>query len=439
MLHRHHAVIIGGGFGGLYAAKELGGKKFIEVTLIDKRNFHLFQPLLYQVATGGLSPGDISSPLRAVLNRFKNVHVMCDEMVDLDPFNKTVICKNDRIQYDSLIIATGVCHSYFGNPDWAKQAPGLKSIEDALEIRRKIFSAFEEAEIETDNDRRKSLLTFVIIGGGPTGVELAGALAELAHNTMKGDFRNIDPRETEIVLLEAGSRLLPGYPHTLSQKAALKLHRLGVTVKTGAMVKQMNQLRISYEQNGNTHSLTAQTILWAAGVIASSASELVKTRCRIIPEHNGKIPVKQDLTLDGFADIFVLGDLAYFKDKDGNPLPGVSSVAMQQGRYAARSLIRRIQGKAIMPFRYLDKGSLAVIGRNAAVANFRFFRLDGILAWIIWVFVHIRYLIEFDNKLLVMTQWAWNYFTRKRGARLITEPWNKTDQLTEKKNIRAVS
>lgn len=417
--HPHRVVIVGGGFGGLYAARQLG-KAPVEVTLIDKRNFHLFQPLLYQVATGGLSPGDIASPLRAVLNKQQNTRVIKGTVTDIDPARQVVIADGEEFSYDSLLIGLGVKYQYFGNDQWEALAPGLKSIEDALEIRQRIFQAFEAAERENDPAKRRALMTFVIIGGGPTGVELAGALGELAHFTLKKDFRRIDPAKAEILLLEGGPRLLPAYPEKLSQKACKSLEKLGVTIRTHTFVTSIEQDRVEVKSGEAVSEIHAHTILWAAGVKAPGFSNIIAEKTGATLDNTGRIVVEPDLTIPGHSNIFIIGDLAHFAQQGGQPLPGVAQVAMQQGKYAARVIRRRLQGKKTPPFRYVDLGNLAVIGRNAAVADFGFMRFSGWPAWLIWVFVHIAHLIEFDNRVLVLFQWASNYFTRKRGARLIT-------------------
>lgn len=417
--HLPHVVIIGGGFGGLYAAKVLG-RAPVTVTVVDKRNFHLFQPLLYQVATGGLSPGDIASPLRAVLNRNKNTWVLTAEVMDVDPAQRRVILRDGELTYDTLIVATGVSHYYFGHDEWADTAPGLKTVEDALDIRRRIFWAFEAAERESDPERRRAWMTFVLVGGGPTGVELAGALGELAHSTLKHDFRNINPADVKILLLEGTDRILPAYPPELSARAEADLIRLGVTVRTNTLVTDIRNNAVTMCRGDAVEHVSARTVLWAAGVNASPMGQRLAQRTGAPLDRAGRVIVEPDLTLPGHPDIFVIGDLASFSHQDGKPLPGVAPVAMQQGRYVATLITARLNGDTLPPFRYHDKGSLAVIGRNAAVADFGFLRLGGFIAWLIWIFVHIAYLIEFDNKVLVLFQWAWNYFTRKRGARLIT-------------------
>jgi NADH dehydrogenase len=415
----HHIVIIGGGFGGLYAAKELG-KSAAQVTLIDKRNFHLFQPLLYQVATGTLSPADISSPLRGILSKHRNVHVLLDEVIDIDPVEQNVILHGQAVNYDTLIVATGVSHHYFGNDQWKTIAPGLKTIEDALEMRRRIFVAFEAAEKEPDPEKRKAWLTFVIVGGGPTGVELAGAISELAFKTLKEDFRNIDTTEAKILLVEGLDRILPPYPPELSEKAAEALTRLGVTIQTQTMVTNIKDHIVTVKQGDRVQEIPARTVLWAAGVKASGMGKVLAERTGATLDRVGRVMVEPDLSLPGYANVFVVGDLANYSHQGDKPLPGVAPVAMQQGQYVAKLIQQRLKGETPVAFHYKDAGSLAVIGQNEAVVNLRSVKLAGPLAWFIWVFAHIYYLIEFDNKLLVMIQWGWNYFTRHRGARLIT-------------------
>ncbi|MEL7328992.1 MAG: NAD(P)/FAD-dependent oxidoreductase [Cyanobacteria bacterium J06634_6] len=421
---RHHVVIVGGGFGGLYAAKALDAAN-VKVTLIDKRNFHLFQPLLYQVATGGLSAGDISSPLRSVLSKQKNVRVLMGEVVGIEPkANQIRLKSGEAIGYDSLIMATGSSHHYFGKDEWSDIAPGMKTIEDALEVRRRIFLAFEAAEQETDPARRKALLTFFIVGGGPTGVELAGALAELAYETLSEDFRSINPGETKVVLLEGMDRVLPPYPGDLSVAAKKSLEKLGVEVRTGTLVTNIEgdtvTLKTGTKEDPKEEKVQAFTVLWAAGIKASPMGKAIADQTGAQLDRIGRIIVEPDLSVPGCPNIFIAGDLAHYAHQSDSPLPGTASTAMQQGEYLAKSLKQRLAKKQISAFEYKDKGSMAVIGRNEAVADLGFTKLSGFPAWIIWIFVHIYYLIEFDNKLLVMLQWGWHYFTSQRGARLIT-------------------
>lgn len=418
--NRHHVVIIGGGFGGLYAAQALRDAP-VRVTLVDKRNFHLFQPLLYQVATGQVSPGDIASPLRAILKHQANLSVLQAEMVDLDPEAQVVYFKDGQMGYDSLILATGAETHYFGHPAWERHAPGLKTIEDALNVRGRVLRAFEAAEAEEDEVRRRAWLTFVIIGGGPTGAELAGAIAELARATLRGEFRRFDPAQAEIILLEGQSRILPEYPAQSSAQAQEALEKMGVRVITNALVEDIQPESITYRlADGTPLRLQTHTALWAAGMRASSLTRVLEQRSGVRLDRAGRVLVDEHLTLPGYPNIFVIGDMAHFPGEGGKPLPGVAPVAMQQGTHAAKAIKTRLAGQESPAFAYREKGSLAVIGRNKAVAVFNGLRISGFPAWFAWVFIHIWYLIEFDNKLLVLIQWAWTYFTRKRGARLIT-------------------
>lgn len=426
----HHVVIVGGGFGGLYAAKSLRHPS-VKVTVIDKRNFHLFQPLLYQVATGTVSPADISSPLRGILGRNRNTKVLLDEVLDLDPKSKKIVLKGSVLSYDSLIMATGVSHHYFGNDQWQDIAPGLKTVEDALQMRGRIFSAFEAAEGETDPERRKALLTFVVVGGGPTGVELAGAIAELANQTLKGDFRNIDTTEAEVILIEGLDRVLPPFAPELSADAKEALERLGVTVRTGAMVTNITEESVTIRCGEDTEVIPSHTALWAAGVKASRMGAVLAERTGAELDRSGRVIVNPDLSVPDYEDIFVVGDLANFPHQGERPLPGVAPVAMQEGSYVAKLILKRMTNGTLDPFKYVDRGSMAVIGQNEAVVDLRFMKFSGPLAWFLWIFAHIYYLIEFDNKLVVMTQWAWNYVTRNRGARLITGPTVESPTPTE--------
>jgi NADH dehydrogenase len=415
----HHVVIVGGGFGGLYAARALS-RVPVQVTLVDKRNFHLFQPLLYQVATGGLSPGDICYPLRSAFRREKSVWVLQADVQDILPDQRKVVLEEGELDYDTLIVATGLQNSYFGHAEWADSAPGLKSLEDGLEIRRRVLSAFETAEREPDRDAQQACLNFVIVGGGPTGVELAGALAELSRHTLKGEFRNIDPSQARIFLLEGTDRILPQYHPSLSAKAEGSLARLGVTVRTNTLLTDIQNGTVVLRTGDQTEEIPSCAVLWAAGMRATAMANTLADRTGVELDRMGRVIVKPDLSLPGHPEIFVIGDLAHCT-QDGAPLPGVAPVAMQQGRYVAKLIEQRLEGKDLTPFHYKDKGSLAVIGRNSAVAQLGGLRFSGFPAWFLWVFIHIGYLIGFDSKLLVMFQWAWNYLTRKRGARLITE------------------
>ncbi len=415
----HHVVILGGGFGGLYASKALS-RSGIRVTLIDKRNFHLFQPLLYQVAAGWLSPGEIASPLRMVLSRYKNTRVYQAEVTDIVPDEKAVVLRDGIITYDTLIVATGSSHHYFGHEEWAGIAPALKTVEDALEMRRKILLSFEAAEREPDPAIQKEWMTFLIIGAGPTGVELAGTIGELSRTTLKQDFRNIDTGKAEIILVEGRGQVLPAYPRDLSEKAAESLRRLGVTIRLDTLVTDIAGNTAVLSRDGAREEIVSRTMLWTAGVKASPLGRVLSKRAGAALDGSGRVVVGPDLSIPGRPEIFVIGDLASFTPEGGQPLPGVAQVAMQEGRYVAELIRGRLSGKETRPFRYFDKGSLAVIGRNAAVADLGRVRLSGFPAWLIWAFVHISYLIEFDSKVLVLFQWAWNYFTRKRGVRLIT-------------------
>lgn len=417
-----HVVIVGGGFGGLYAAKSLKDAP-VKVTLIDKRNFHLFQPLLYQVATGTLSPADIASPLRVILSKHKNTKVLLDKVVDIDAEAKKVYLEErEALDYDALVVATGVSHHYFGNDQWQNDAPGLKTVEDALEMRRRIFMAFEAAEKETNVEKREALLTFVVVGGGPTGVELAGAIAEIAHQSVKDDFRDIDTTQAKVLLFEGMDRILPPYPEESSAKAQKSLQKLGVDVQTKTLVTNIADNTVTYRQGEETKAIEAHTILWAAGVRASFMGKVLADRTGAELDRAGRVIVEPDLSLKEHSDIFVIGDLANFPHQGERPLPGVAPVAMKEGEYVADLIAKRVVGiKVDESFSYKDFGSMAVIGQNKAVADLKFARFSGFVAWIIWVFAHIYYLIEFDNKLIVMIQWAWNYVTLGRGARLITE------------------
>jgi NADH dehydrogenase len=405
-------VIVGAGFGGLQAAKALR-KAPAQVAVIDRRNHHLFQPLLYQVATAELSPADISMPIRAALRGQRNTEVLLAEVTGVDVEGHRVLLGERTISYDYLILATGAQHSYFGHDDWSPFAPGLKSNSDATAIRREILLAFEAAEIETNPEKRQALLTFVVVGGGPTGVELAGAIAGLARKSIARDFRHIDSSAARILLVEAGPRLLAAFPESLARKAQRELEHLGVDVKTSAAVERVDADGVVV---AGKH-ITASTIIWAAGVQASPAGKWLGAEV----DRAGRVRVEPDLTLPGHPEVFVIGDTASVKGTE-KPLPGVAPVAMQQGRYVAKVIRRRLAGKkADKPFHYHDKGNLATIGRSYAITDLGFLKLTGFIAWVIWLVVHIFYLIGFRNRLLVMTQWAWAYLTYQRGARLITE------------------
>ena len=415
----HRVVIVGGGFGGLYAARSLR-KAPVAVTMVDRRNFHLFQPLLYQVATGALSPGEIASPLRYVLGRNRNTKVLLGEAVDFDIEARRVILRDGEVPYDDLVVATGATHHYFGHDDWGEFAPGLKTIENATEIRRRILMAFEEAEREPDPEKRQAWLTFVIVGGGPTGVELAGALGEIANDTLKHDFRHINPAESHILLIEGEDRLLPLFPPELSLKAERQLMHLFVRTRCAARVVGVDAESVTLEAKGKTERIRTRTVLWAAGVRASRLGNKLAERTGAQLDRAGRLFVESDLSLPGHPEIHVIGDLAVFTHQTGRPLPGLAPVAMQQGRYVARLIVKRLRGESPGPFRYFDKGTLATIGRNKAVAYFGKLHVWGFPAWFLWVFVHLMYLVEFENRLLVLVEWVYNYITRNRGARLIT-------------------
>jgi NADH:ubiquinone reductase (H+-translocating) len=415
----HQVVIVGGGFAGLSAAKGLKGAP-VQVTLVDRRNYHLFQPLLYQVATGSLSPADIAAPLRGLLRRQANARVLLGEVVDVDVARRQVVLEDGRIDYDTLIIATGSGHHYFGNDHWAQWAPGLKTIEDATEIRNRVLTAFEMAERSADPAAIRAWLTFVIVGGGPTGVELAGAVAEIAHATLKHDFRSINPQDAQILLVQATDRILPTYPPHLSAAAAAQLARLGVSLRTATRVTEVGPDSAALRSPGGEERIPARTVLWAAGVQASTLGQVLARATGAALERGGRVVVEPDLSLPGHPEIFVLGDLAAYPHQTGTPLPGVAAVAAQQGQYVAGLVQRRLQGRPVQPFRYRDKGSLATIGRAAAVADFGRLHFTGRLAWLLWCVVHWLLLVGFDNRVLVLVQWLWSYVTQDRSALLIT-------------------
>jgi NADH dehydrogenase len=408
-----HVVIVGGGFGGLYAAKRLR-RAPARVTVVDRRNHHLFQPLLYQVAMAGLSPGDVAYPIRSILRRQGNTRVLLGEVTAVDLAARTVrIEDTGPLRYDHLILAAGVGNSYFGHEDWEREAPALKSLEDALEIRRRILLAFERAEHETDPAARSALMTFVVVGAGPTGVELAGALADIARTVLIADFRAIDSRAARIVLVEAGPRVLPPFPEDLARKAEAALARLGVSVRCGQAVTRVDAFGVTL----GAERIEARTVLWAAGVAASPLSRTLG----VALDRAGRVQVDPDLSIPGHPEVFVIGDLASLRDeKTGKAVPGLAPAAMQEGRHAADMVLRRIAGKPTLPFHYVDKGNLATIGKAAAVADFGFVRLSGFVAWLLWIVVHIAFLIGFRNRAIVLFEWAWAYFTSQRGARLIT-------------------
>ena len=406
-----HVVIIGGGFGGLYAARAFRNVP-VRVTLIDRRNHHLFQPLLYQVAMAALSPGDIASPIRWILRRQRNVEVLLAEARAIDTQRRVVTLTDGELTYDYLIVATGSTHAYFGHDEWRPLAPGLKTLEDAVEIRRRVLLAFERAEREQDPGRRKQILTFVVIGGGPTGVELAGALAEIARRSLARNFRHFDPSSARVILVEGGPTLLSAFPEKLRESATADLKRIGVQVRTNSVVTNVSDGRVEI---GEDH-IDAETVLWAAGVAASPLGRTLG----VPTDRAGRVRVEPDLTVPGHATIFVVGDLASLADEQGRPLPGVAQVAIQMGQHAVRNILRSIEGQPLRAFRYKDLGNMATIGRNSAIADFGSFTLTGYIAWLAWLFVHLLNLIGFRNRVVVLVQWAWAYFSYQRAIRLIT-------------------
>lgn len=409
-----HVVIVGAGFGGLNAARCLK-RAPVRVTVFDRRNYHLFQPLLYQVATAALSPGDIGYPIRTILRKQPRTHVYLADVVGIDTQQHKVILADGEERYDYLILATGASHSYFGHPEWEPHAPGLKSVEDALEIRRRILLTFETAEREPDHDRRVALLTFVIVGGGPTGVELAGDIAEIAYKVMMEDFRAINPGESRIILIEAGPRILPFLPESLSLKAEASLRRLGVEVLKGSAVTGISSGTVTL----GMRTIRAGTVLWAAGVEPSRLARSLNVPL----DQVGRVKVQPDLSIPGHPEVFVIGDLAAFVGPKGKLLPGLAPVAVQQGRHVARNIMRLSKGASTQPFRYVDLGTLATIGRAAAVADFGIIKLSGFIGWVLWIFVHIFLLIGFRNRLAVLFEWAWAYLSFQRSARLIIGEW----------------
>ncbi|HEX5445273.1 MAG TPA: NAD(P)/FAD-dependent oxidoreductase [Pirellulales bacterium] len=415
---KHKVVVVGGGFGGLYAARAMTNSA-LQVTLVDRRNFHLFQPLLYQVATGGLAPANIAAPLRNLLRQ--RARVLLAEVVDFDLAGRRVLLADGELPFDSLIVAAGSEFNYFGHDDWRSLAPGLKSIEDATDIRARLLTAFEMAERTTDAAERRRWLTFVIAGGGATGVELAGALADLARYTMRQDFRAIDPSEARIILVEGRERLLTTFPEDLSAHTADTLRGLGVTIRTGAMVADVRPHEVVIKQGDRLETLPTETVLWTAGVRTAGIAGRLAQAAGAETDRMGRIMVQPDLTIAGHPNLFVVGDMAHLAPPGGEPLPGVAPVAMQQGQYVAQVIERRITGDPPPPpFHYHDRGNMAVIGRSAAVADLHWTHVWGFPAWLAWLFIHLLYLAQFQNRLLVLIQWAWNYVTRSRSARLIT-------------------
>jgi NADH dehydrogenase len=421
----HHVVIVGGGFGGLYATKELGKAAEVEVTLVDRRNHHLFQPLLYQVATGALEPGEIAQPLRSIFRKRNNVTVLLGEAVGIDvDAHRIILSDGGPIHYDTLIVATGARFSYFGHDAWARIAPGLKSIDDAVDIRRRILIAFEAAEREADPERRAEWMTFVVAGGGPTGVELAGALGEIANDTLARDFRSINPPDARILLVEGMARILPTYPEDRSRSATRQLERLGVTVRTGARVVDVSSKGVRVATDKDEEEIPARTVLWAAGVLASTFARTVAEAAGAETDKSGRVIVTPDLTLAGRPEIFVIGDAAVQPWEEGKPVPGVAQGAIQPGRHAGKTILRRLRGEATPPFRFRNLGDVAVIGRLSGVTNIPWLgplgKTGGFPAWLLWLLIHISYLIGFANRVVVTIRWAWSFFTHGRASRLIT-------------------
>ena len=425
----HRVVVVGGGFGGLQAVRRLRHEP-VEITLIDRRNFHLFQPLVYQVATGALAAGEIASPLRGVFKRDENVRVLLGEVTGFDLAGRRVLVgalpngdSERSIPYDSLIVAGGSSYSYFGHDDWRPFAPDVKLLESALEVRRRILTAFEAAEVEEDAERRAAWLTFVVVGAGPTGVELAGQIAEIARDTLRRDFRSIDTRAARIVLVESAECVLPHFPPRLSDRARRSLERLGVTPLLGRTVVGIDESSATVaDAEGGRESLAARTVVWAAGVVASELAAALAAESGAELDRAGRVSVGPDLTLPGHPEVFALGDMVVVHDASGQPLalPGLAPVAMQQGRYAAGAVADRLRDRQPEPFRYRDKGNLATIGRAQAVADIKGLQLSGLLAWLTWLFVHLFYLIGLQNRLLVFIRWTWSFVTRGRGSRLIS-------------------
>lgn len=427
-----HVVIVGGGFAGLHAAKRLG-KSGCRVTLLDKRNFQLFQPLLYQVATGSLPPGDIAIPQRVILRKYPKVRVIQATAYDVDPAKRVLFHEYGELQYDELIVATGVKHHYFGRDEWKAFAPGLKTVEHAIEIRHKIFKAFELAEVTEDAEARKQLMTFVVVGGGPTGVELAGAIGELAHKTMTKDFRGINPRDARIILIEGAKDVLPVFAPKLRTAARASLEALGVTVLTEAMVEDVGADYVRMKKGGVSETIRTRTILWAAGVKASLFGEILAQRVGATLDRGGRVVVTGDCSLASHPEIFVIGDLSHLTDSTGRNVPGLAPAAIQQGEYVAKVIAARAKNETPKPFKYKDLGTMAVIGMNHAVGDLGFMKVTGVIGWFMWAFVHISALIDAEQRVRVFVQWTWKYLTRREGDRLITGNPTKTSELREKR------
>ena len=429
-LSAKRVVIVGGGFAGLNAAKRLGNVKGLRITLIDKRNHHLFQPLLYQVATAALNPADIATPIRSILSSYKNVDVLMGNAISVNLKKKYITADFGDLAYDYLLLACGATHSYFGHKEWESFAPGLKSLEEAIEIRRRILTAYEQAEIEKDPEKQKQLLTFVVIGGGPTGVELAGAIGEISRLTMIRDFRNINPGATRVILIEAGPRILPQFDQSLSVRAFRDLERLGVSVWTNSIVTDISANGVIIGKK----RIRAGTVLWAAGIGSLDLNRFLDAKF----DRMGRVIVQQDLSLEKYPEVFVAGDQACFIPEGSNvALPGLAPVALQEGRFIAKNIIRELQGLPRKNFKYFDKGIMATIGRASAVVQTRQFKLSGYFAWITWLFIHIMYLAGFRNRFIVMIQWIWSYITKHRGSRLITV--QNCKELKAPKKIRKIT
>ena len=418
MTNQPHIVVIGGGFGGMNVVKTLRAHP-VQITLVDRHNYHLFKPLLYQVAMAGLSPGDIAFPLRAIFRANKNVRTILAEVIDLDPANQQVIfATGDKLAYDKLVVATGAIYDYFGHEEWRRPAPSLESVESALEIRRRVLAAYEAAELEPDPARRRVWMTFVIVGGGPTGVELAGAIGEMARTTLHENFRAIDPADTQVLLVESLDRILFAFPPELSVKAVRQLERLGVTVRTGARVVAITDDGVTLQAGDATEQIAARTVMWSAGIRATPLGQILHERTGVEIDRKGRVKILPNLTIPNYPNIFVIGDMTYLEE-DGKLLPGLAPVAMQQGKHVAGQILRQLDNHPTVPFRYSDRGIMATIGRAAAVAEIKNIRLAGFTAWLAWLFIHLINLIGFRNRLSVLIQWMFNYFTYLRTVRLI--------------------
>jgi len=418
--NRRHVVVVGGGFGGLEAVKQLR-KANVRITLVDRNNYHLFQPLLYQVATGGLSPANIAAPLRYILRRQSNVEVLLAEVVDIRADIQKVILRDGELKYDELVVAAGATHSYFGRDDWEANAPGLKSIADATNIRSRIYLAFEAAEREEDPITRMALMTFVIVGGGPTGVELAGALSEISRYTLKHDFRRINPRDARIIIVEAAEHVLSHYPANLCQRAADKLRNFGVEVLTQTKVTEVAEDYVKLLSRDGTVTLPTRTVVWAAGVKANSLGKKLADACKVTADRAGRIPVTPGLNVGAYDNVFAIGDIALCYDQLGKPLPGLAPVAMKQGAYVAKRISYRIAGNLDNgPFKYQNRGSMATIGRSVAVAKIGRWEFCGLVGWLLWLVIHLLQIVQFENRVLIVCQWAWNYVTFNRSSRIIT-------------------